>query len=330
MQTRDYLIRSIRRVYRVCSGKKFYGPECICDRQKANNMIYDLLESDEPCMIARFGTVEINCVNNYLCVHSDISYLRRIINYVTDNTHTPWWNTDHFRPMRINAGIFPESIDTAESFSKQYLFDIPLIDLLACHQYYEKFMPLRDDIGRIQLEMLYPFFVDKPWTRALSGKKVLVIHPFVTTFLKQFERKDRVFPQGILPDFELIPYKAIQSAGGAESGFDSWFDALDFMKREISTIDFDIAILGCGAYGLPLAAFIKRIGKKAIHMGGATQLLFGVKGRRWLEDYKGVWHYRPNIDISIDYTSLFNDAWVFPSESEKPVNASCVENACYW
>ena len=28
--------------------------------------------------------------------------------------------------------------------------------------------------------------------------------------------------------------------------------------------------LGCGAYGFPLAAHVKRMGKKAIHMGGSN------------------------------------------------------------
>lgn len=330
MKVRDYLIRIVRKIYRKFTGVQFYGPECVCDRQEANDMIYDLLMSERPCMIARFGTVEINCINNYLTVNSKKCYLKRIKNYITDNTHTPWWNEDHFRAMMINAGIFPMGIQTAELFSQRCLEDIPEIDMLACHQYYEKFMPLRDDVQRIQLEMLYPFFVERPWTRALEGKKVLVVHPFTSTIKKQFERKNEVFPQKTLPEFELITYKAVQSAGNTDSGFKSWFDALEFMETEISKLEFDICILGCGAYGLPLAAFVKKMGKKAVHMGGATQLLFGIKGRRWIEDYNGYWHYRPGVDIDLNYKPLFNDAWVFPGESEKPKNANKVENACYW
>ncbi len=65
-------------------------------------------------------------------------------------------------------------------------------------------------------------------------------------------------------------------------------------------------------------------------MAGGTQLLFGIKGRRWIEDYNGYWHYRPGIDIDLDYKQLFNVNWVFPSESERPQNANNVENACYW
>lgn len=49
------------------------------------------------------------------------------------------------------------------------------------------------------------------------------------------------------------------------------------MKDEIDKRDYDIALIGCGAYGFPLAAHIKRSGKKAVHLGGALQLLFGIK-----------------------------------------------------
>lgn len=331
MKVKDYIIRAVRHVYRKVSGKQFYGPECDCDRQSSNDKIFNLLSSGKPCMIARFGTTEINCVNNYLSVHNKESLWKKILFYITDNTHTPWWNKDHFKTMSTYSGIFPIGEDTAERFSQRYLKDIPEIDILACHQYYEKFMPLRNDVQRIQLEMLYPFFVERPWTRILKGKKVLVIHPFEDTIKSQYEKRNLLFKNHeILPDFELKTIKAVQTVAGNESEFKSWFDALSYMEKQIDVVDFDIAIIGCGAYGLPLAAHIKRMGKQAIHTAGGTQLLFGILGRRWLVDYQGYWHYRPGIDIDLNYRPLFNDAWVFPDDSEKPKNAIKVENACYW
>jgi ketopantoate reductase len=86
------------------------------------------------------------------------------------------------------------------------------------------------------------------------------------------------------------------------------------MENEISKIDFDIAIIGCGAYGLPLAAHVKRMGKKVVHMGGATQLLFGIKGKRW-EDSN---------------FKFINKYWVRPLEEEKPKDHKKVEDSCYW
>ena len=88
------------------------------------------------------------------------------------------------------------------------------------------------------------------------------------------------------------------------------------MEERISKIDFDVALLGCGAYGLPLAASIKRMGKKAVHLGGATQILFGIKGKRWEEI--------PKI------AKLFNENWVRPSEEERPDNFSEIEGGSYW
>ena len=331
MKVKDIIIRVVRRAYRIITRRKFYAPECDCDRQSSNDKIYELLASGKPCMIARFGTVEINCVTNYLCVHSDKSYYGRIKDFITDNTHTPWWYDKIFYHLRNNAGVINANQKVAERFSERYLQDTPEIDLLACHQYYEKFMPLRDDIQRVQLEMLYPFFVERPWTRILKGKKVLVVHPFVDTIKSQYQKRELLFSNfDILPEFELKTLKAVQTIAGTKSEFASWFDALKYMENEIDKIDFDIAIIGCGAYGLPLAAHVKRIGKQAVHIAGGTQLLFGILGKRWTEQYQGFWHYRPGIDISLDYRPLFNEYWVSPSQNERPKYSEKVEGSCYW
>lgn len=331
MKLKDIIIRVARKAYRIVSRRKFYAPECDCDRQSSNDKIYELLASGKPCMIARFGTVEINCVTNYLCVHSDKSYWERITDFIADNTSTPWWYDKIFYHLRINAGVIDANQEIAERFSERYLQDAPEIDLLACHQYYEKFMPLRDDIQRVQLEMLYPFFVERPWTRVLRGKKVLVIHPFVDTIKSQYSRRELLFSNpDVLPEFELKTLKAVQTIAGTKSEFTSWFDALKYMENEIDKIDFDIAIIGCGAYGLPLAAHVKRIGKQAVHMGGGMQLLFGILGKRWTEQYSGFLHYRPGIDISLDYHPLFNEYWVTPGQNEKPKGSDKVDNSCYW
>ena len=64
---------------------------------------------------------------------------------------------------------------------------------------------------------------------------------------------------------------------------------------------------------------VKRNGKKAIHMGGATQLLFGIRGQRW-ENY--IEHF--------DYNQFMNDYWVRPSSEETPQQSKNVEGGCYW
>ncbi|MCD7824193.1 MAG: hypothetical protein LUG86_09320 [Oscillospiraceae bacterium] len=115
---------------------------------------------------------------------------------------------------------------------------------------------------------------------------------------------------------ELLTIKAVQTSAGVESEFSSWFDALDSMKKQIDQVDFDVAIIGAGAYGLPLAAYCKQKGSQAIQMSGATQILFGIKGKRW--------------DSHPFISSLYNEYWVRPNESETPPQKQKVEGGSYW
>jgi hypothetical protein len=88
------------------------------------------------------------------------------------------------------------------------------------------------------------------------------------------------------------------------------------MKYEIDKLDFDIAIIGCGAYGFPLAAYVKQIGKKAIHLGGAVQYLFGIKSKAFDNNNK------------LNYLS--NEYWVYPNANEVIKNSNLVEGGRYW
>ena len=93
--------------------------------------------------------------------------------------------------------------------------------------------------------------------------------------------------------------KAVQTAGGNQTEFKDWFEALEYMEQEIDKIDYDIVLLGCGAYGFPLAAHCKRMGKQAIHLGGVLQLLFGIKGKRWetVSEYQDQFPYTQTLII---------------------------------
>ena len=62
-------------------------------------------------------------------------------------------------------------------------------------------------------------------------------------------------------------------------------------------------------------------GKKAVHLGGALQLLFGIRGARW---------ENPNYNQKYNYSALMNEYWVKPGNDEKTDNAANVEDSCYW
>lgn len=328
MDFKDFLLKGTRRVYRSLMKPKFDLPVCELDREKANQYIYNLLVSDAPIMISRFGSVEIGIIMNYLSVHNKSSLIKRCYDYVTDNVGLPWWDKLFLKSMCNNAGIFPESIDILERFSKRYLEDIPEIDLLGSFNSTERFMPLRSNIINVHLECLYPFWVNRPWTMALKDKKVLVVHPFAETIKSQAARRDLLFKdKNVFPSYELKTLKAVQSNAGNIVPYKDWFEALKWMENEIEKVDFDICILGCGAYGLPLAAYVKRMGKKAIHLGGGSQLLFGIKGKRWDNDN---YHWKDFPKLNTSYSTLYNEYWVRPSLKETPKAAKNVEGACYW
>jgi hypothetical protein len=332
MKMKDITIRSLKRGYRFLLNKNFLNPACDSDRQSANDKIYNLLVADAPCMIARYGTTELIAVNNYLCITGKDHFALKLCNYIADKTHLPWWDKEHFKFMDVYSGIFPPTQQIAERFSQLYLKETPEIDLLGSFQYYEKFMPLRKDVQKTHLEALYPFFVERPWTAALKGKKVLIIHPFEDTIKQQYAHRENLFEHpDVLPEFELITLKAVQSAAGIEVPFKDWFEALDYMKEEISKIDFDICILGCGAYGLPLAAHAKSIGKKSFHIGGGLQLLFGIKGKRWDNPNYGVTEFKEYDGLMANsYASLYNEYWIKPLQVDTPKKASKVDGATYW
>ena len=111
------------------------------------------------------------------------------------------------------------------------------------------------------MDTLEPYLHDNPWSEALAGKKILVIHPFNKTIENQYHNKRTLLfkDERVLPEFaSLQTIKAVQTLAGNKVTYKDWFAALDYMKSEIDQKDFDVAILGCGAYGFPLAAHVKQ------------------------------------------------------------------------
>ena len=149
----------------------------------------------------------------------------------------------------------------------------------------------------------------------MKGKRVLIIHPFEKTIKKQYLKRELLFKnKETLPDCTLLTYKTFMTLGNNKI-HESWKQTYEIMCNDIEKINFDIALLGCGGYGHPLVHFIRNNMKKsAIYMGGALQILFGIKGKRW-----------DNHQI---ISTLYNEHWCYPEEI--PKNYEKIENGCYW
>jgi hypothetical protein len=329
MRINKYLIlRTLRKCYSNISHPISTKPVCERDPNIVSETIYKALTAHSPCMIARLGSTELSTLVNYLGITKG---KRSISGYVTGKEAPWWWQENLIKQMEQWSGFFPSNETSLEVFCELTLKDIPQIDILG------SWLPLETHIQdllpshhqKIWRIFIDPFWSANPWTKALEGKKVLVVHPFEEIIRSQYmERREKLFDNpNVLPKFDLKVLKAVQSLGGDSNGFSDWFEALDYMKGEIDKIDFDICLLGCGAYGLPLAAHVKSIGKKAVHWGGSLQLLFGIIGRRWESPSYG--DNAKGIAPHIDYPGLINENWIRP-EAYKTKNSANVEGACYW
>lgn len=311
------------------AAKRFYTQEsfAICNDyvqkngQMANDYIYECLNAmpSKPLMCAKFGTTELGVVCAY-----EIKHRYPLKAYLDDFLHgrVSVYHKNILDGLCRLSGFFPNNLQLGEKFYNLVLEDMREIDVLASYIYEEKYINKYLNCVKVDLDGYYaPFMWQNPWTKYLKGKKVLVVHPFVDSIRYQYEHnRDKLFDNpDVLPEFkELLTVKAVQTISDQQDErFDTWFDALQFMKDEISKLDFDIALIGCGAYGMCLAAHVKRMGKQAVHLAGWTQMLFGVYGERWIKDQP-------------QYAQFINKNWIRPLESEKPKGAEKVEGGCYW
>lgn len=285
--------------------KKSYARKKFISAQKGNDKIAELLKQENPFMIARYGAVELAVMRQ----------CEEIILGIRNKMRQELRNQFH-----MCAGFFPNDEEKIFKFFQMMREDSSQVDLFGTwFNPMENYFIAQYNESAIctPLVGLEPWYYDNPWSEYLKEKKVLVVHPFEKTIQEQYNNRMQVYPNGLLPKFKLSTVKAVQTIAGENNDqFSDWFEALEYMFEQSMEKDFDIAIIGCGAYGFPLAAKIKREGKQAIHLGGATQLLFGIKGKRWDE--------KPEV------AKLYNDFWCRPSVEETVKNKDIVEGGCYW
>ncbi len=310
----NYLIAKMRNLF-LCTVRKVVGRERfirnkyygkrIKETDEANRIIYDAIMSDKPFLAARFGDAELRALVYTLDLRYGLrkgfpEYIRKV--------------------MHMNAGFFPPTDENLERFGETLWNAAEKVDV------YGVWYNLLEDYvihtqsptaELVRLEALEPYRSSKPWSKALAGKKVLVVHPFEDSIRTQYDKREKLFTNpDVLPEFMLLTYKTVQTNAGGTCAYSDWFAALEAMYQDIKKLDFDVAIVGCGSYGLPLSAMLKDLGKQVIHLAGATQILFGIRGARW--------------DCRPEMQHYFNSDWIRPSDKEKPQNANSVENGCYW
>ena len=155
--------------------------------------------------------------------------------------------------------------------------------------------------------------------RTLEGKKVLVVSSFPKTIVSQYARRELVFPNGDLPRLSLSVEKAPITFADAIPDFARWEDSLQDCFMRCMKHDFEVALIGAGAYSNPLGPLLYRQGKKVVVLNSSIQIAFGIKGKRW-----------ETAQWAEGVRKLFIQYWVYPSAEEKPPGAEKVDNGSYW
>lgn len=309
-----------------------YSPPMVRGLDRCHAAVMALIESPEPAFLSRLGGSDSDAVIAYsdLTSRSDhgaafqlaqqkLDLLRRFNGYY-DKAEDPsnigrycellsqdYRRCDHLMMAGspLLTEFFPEEINP--------IFQVDTTDIRrSLHRFVEDIRLSRPSVS------FYPYpYVErilhgdhtlfKAFAKTLPGKRVLAVTPFAESIRINFPQRRRFFSDYTYPDFCLLTYNTPITYSGLPACFypdTDWFETLARMKREISKLDFDIALLACGSYAVPLGLHIRDImQRKAIYVGGCLQLYFGVMGRRYDDPF-----FRDQINV---------EAFIHPIERER-------------
>lgn len=167
----------------------------------------------------------------------------------------------------------------------------------SCIQGRDRYEQLIESIASCQKGVTcfpYPFFeklvfgrytLFRAFSETLPGKRVLVLSPFSTSIESNFPNRSAFFKNYEYPEFELQTLDSPVTYSGLPREYyphHDWFETTEALKSDLRGIEFEIALLGCGSYAVPLGLFIEQeLKRQAIYVGGVLQLFFGIMGRRY-------------------------------------------------
>jgi hypothetical protein len=294
---------------------------------ESNRMFIDIIQKNKPFSIVRLGLGYETLMVFDLIVSNQISpSYYNLINCVGMNG--VYSRTNDVNKLYLFAKYYSDAISNSDILAASYFDAQTLLDPNRKKvDFVQDYFLNKFNIQKTFSRTLEPFYQIQeniiPWTHYLKGKKVLIVHPFVESFKQQLENGFKIFKppsvQVFAEDQEFIFYKSYITLLNNKVHED-WFQTYNIMCDDISKLDFEIALLGCGAYGLPLCNYIKsELNKSAIYIGGGLQLLFGVMGKRW-----------ESIDMWKKLILENDIKFIHPNENEQITNKNFIEGGSYW
>jgi hypothetical protein len=269
-------------------------------------VLQDLIQTKSPFFIGRLSGIETNFCGLKLAQKSPDASLIQL--------------------MQLWAGIYLTTNEDATKYTAEYTSAVDSCDMLgvwdgsmytqaidfydyARDKYSHKYIPAQS------LEPYY-YFNEPSYRPLFVNKTILVITSHEHTIRQQVINIDSIFPKKIFENCRFIVVRApLQYAECCDGR--PWTAHFEELKNKIRGLKFDVALVGCGGFGMPICNFIyKEMNSSALYVGGALQLFFGVIGTRWLSSTK--------------IRSLRNSSWCWPLANDKPRGFLHGESQSYW
>jgi hypothetical protein len=306
-------VRQVR-LLKTAEPTDHYGTRPILDEAEGNRILLERLAAGGAFAAGKIGDCELEALLKYEATNGDPGAFFRSIR---DQGH-------ELDLLYVNCGVFPKRADTVARWARTYLTALGQMDLLGVwynageEDIVERYAPAARLTG---LRAIEPYYHDRPWTSSLEGKRVAVVTPFgdsITAQRNRYRSSDLFSGRpDVLPDFELSVVRAPFSAALRAPEHRDWHETLNVMETALAGREFDVCLVGAGAYSLPICAFVRtELRRPAVHLGGATQILFGVKGKRW-EGHPAI-------------SRFFNENWIRPLPHERPKHVWKLEGGAYW
>lgn len=276
-----------------------YGSQMISSARQGNLRVKQVVQANRPAALGKIGSLEAEAVECFLAGADYPEILRK--------------------QMFVNVGLHPADRTHLDAFCEAYLRAADQLDLLAAWGNPGESAIIRRVGPRplVRLQSFESWLYDEPWSAALAGRRVVLVTPFARSAETQFARRSDIWlDPTVLPEFELRVVKMPLSPGLVPPTHKNWQERYDALVGQIEQAPYDVLLVGAGGISLLLAAHAKARGHIGFHLGGHTQILFGITGKRWDKDHALAKRQGP--------------AWVRPAGDEAPPTVTQVEQGCYW
>ena len=286
----------------------------IKDFEQTKKDLIKLFRSNKPIFIARLGGNETDLVRRYIILKNLVGNEENNTNKLIEQLNKDKEFIDLSKSIKKYAGFYDTKNDInniikfcelyikgckncdATSFSNAFLLSYYFYD--SSWQYYvnnntkDQYDTMISVIYKNNINIYdYTFFESvmpflETFRYIAKDKKILILNSFSESIELQKKQLNKLINNYRFPNCTIITYKTPITYNENGKPFMSFphndfFETIENIQNDIKVIDFDIALLSCGAYSMFLGSFIKDTGKQAIYIGGILQIYFGIMGSRF-------------------------------------------------